>query len=142
MDTAQLQRTLARNAAVLLALGLVTGVLLSAAMTGKVSLDPRMVLSAHLNALLGCFWMVGVAATLPWTRFTLVGQSRLVWLVTVPSFANWLVTVFKSYWKVAGVDFVGESHNDIVFGLLTLLVVIPSFAAAGVWVYGLSGKRA
>ena len=35
-----------------------------------------------------------------------------------------------------GIDAVGEVKNDTIFGLLTLLVVLPSLAAAAAWVYG------
>ncbi len=141
-DTPQLQRRLALNAAVLLLLGLLTGFYVAAAMTGKLPADGSMALSAHLNALMGCFWMSAVAFTLPMTRFGPAGQARLVWLTTVPNYANWAVTCLKAWWKVKGVDAVGEGHNDVVFGLLTALVVLPSLAAAGAWVYGLAKKGA
>ena len=141
-ETPELQRRLARNAAVLLTLGLLTGVYVSAAMTGKVPADGHMALAAHLNALLGCFWMCAVAFTLPLTRFGPLGQARLVWAVTVPNFANWAVTCVKAWLRVPGVDAVGNAPNDVIFGLLTLLVVLPSLAAAGAWVYGLAGKKA
>jgi hydroxylaminobenzene mutase len=121
-------------------LGLVTGGLVSAAMTGKVPADPHMALASHLNALLGCFWLVSVAFTLPYLRFGPKGARRLAWAVTLPNYANWAVTALKSFWKVSGVDAVGEVKNDTIFGLLTLLVVIPSLAAAGAWVYGFFGK--
>ena len=136
-----LARTLARDAAVLLLLGLLTGLYVAAAMTGKVPADWRIALSAHLAALMGSFWMMAVAFTLPMLRFAEQGRARLVLLVTVANFANWFITAVKAWLKVSGVDFIGEGRNDTVFGLLTLFVVLPSFAAAAAWVYGLSGKR-
>ena len=134
-------RDLTRNAAVLMAIGLLTGVFVSAAMTGKVDADPRAALASHLNAMLGCFWMIGVAYSMPMLRYGEVGLNRLVWLATLPNFSNWLVTGVKSFLRVPGVDYVGEGKNDLVFGLLTALVVLPSFAAVGAWVYGFFGKR-
>lgn len=139
MRDLQVQRLVFR-AAVLLTLGLATGVLVSAAMTGKIPADPHAMLSSHLNALLGAFWMIAVAWTLPMTRFGAVGRERLVLGVTVANYANWLVTAVKSFLKVSGVDFIGEPKNDVIFGLLTLLVVLPSFAVAGAWAWGLSGS--
>jgi hydroxylaminobenzene mutase len=130
------QRVAARNAAVLMVIGLLTGVYLSAAMTGKINADPPMVLAAHLNCLLGCFWLAALGWSLPMLRFSEVGLSRIVWLTTLANYANWAVTLFKASWKVHGVDLTGEPHNDIIFGVLTVLVVVPSFVAAGAWVYG------
>lgn len=134
-------RDLTRNAAILMAIGLLTGVFVSAAMTGKVDADPGAALASHLNALLGCFWMVAVAYSMPMLRYGPVGLNRLAWATTVPNFSNWLVTVLKAFLKVKGIDFAGEGRNDLVFGLLTLLVVVPSFVAAGAWVYGFFGPK-
>lgn len=125
-----------------MAIGLVTGGFVSAAMTGKVDADPGAALASHLNALLGCFWMVAVAYSMPMLRYSERGLTRLAWLTTVPNYANWAVTVLKSFLKVKGIDFAHEGKNDTVFGLLTAFVVIPSLVAAGAWVYGFFGKKA
>src|SRR3954454_14181934 len=98
----------ARNAAVLLLIGLVTGGYVSAAMTGKINADPHMALAAHLNCLLGAFWLLGLGWTLPMLRFGDRGQARLVWLTTGANVANWAVTAVKSVWKVSGVEANGE----------------------------------
>ena len=45
-------RRLVRHAAVLMVVGLLTGVLVSGAMTGKLPADPHAMLASHLNALL------------------------------------------------------------------------------------------
>jgi hydroxylaminobenzene mutase len=134
-------RQLTLNAAVLMAIGLLTGVFVSAAMTGKANADAHAALASHLNALLGCFWMVAVAYSLPMLRYGEAGQKRLAWAVTVPNYANWLITAFKSFLRVAGVDATGDGKNDLVFGLLTAFVVLPSFFAVGAWVYGFFPKR-
>src|SRR5688500_15623148 len=89
-------RELTRNAAVLMVLGLLTGAFVSAAMTGKVNADPHMALASHLNAMLGCFWMIGVAYSMPMLHYGEVGMKRLVWLATIPNFANWIVTAIKA----------------------------------------------
>ena len=133
-------RLAARNAAVLLLIGLATGGLVSAAMTGRVDAEPGAALASHLNALLGAFWVLGVGWSLQFLRYGPVGQRRLVWATTVPNVANWAVTAFKAFWKVKGIDAVGEVKNDTIFGLLTALVVLPALGAAAAWVYGF--KRA
>ena len=53
-------RWLSFLAAVLFGLGVLTGPLVAMAMTKGIG-DPGSMLAAHLNALLGCFWMLGVA---------------------------------------------------------------------------------
>ena len=121
-------------------LGLATGGLISAAMTGKVNADVHSTVASHLNALLGCFWMVSVAYTMPMLRFGDKGLWRLGWLLTGANYSNWLITAVKSFLKVSGVDATGEAKNDSIFGLLTAFVVIPSMVAAVAWVYGFFGK--
>ncbi len=139
-ERAKLQRKTAFAAALLLLVGLVTGGFVSAAMTGKVPADPHAALASHLNALLGSFWLFGVAFTLPWLRFSLTGCRRLVAVTFAANASNWLVTAGKAFWHVAGVDLTGDARNDIIFGLLTTLVVLPSLVAAAAWVYGLCGE--
>ena len=134
-------RTLTRNAAILLCAGMATGALVSFSMTGKIPADPHMMLASHLNAILGCLWMVAVAWSLPLTRLGEVGRRRLALAVTVANTSNWLITLIKAFLKVSGVDFIGEAANDAVFVALTLFVVLPSFAAAGAWAWSLSNIR-
>ena len=134
-------RELTRNAAVLMALGLLTGVFVAAAMTGRADADAHAALASHLNALLGCFWMVAVAYSMPMLRYGETGLRRLVWVTTLANFSNWFITALKAFLKVSGVAATGESKNDFVFGLLTVFVVVPSFVAVGAWVYGFFGKK-
>lgn len=132
-------RLLARSAAILLCAGMATGALVSFAMTGKLPADPHMMLASHLNAILGCLWMVAVAWSLPMTRLEEAGRRRLALAVTVANTSNWLITLVKAFLKVSGVDLIGEPANDAVFAALTLFVVLPSFAAAGAWAWSLGG---
>jgi hydroxylaminobenzene mutase len=129
-------RLMAHAAAWLMLLGLLTGGYVSSAMTGKIPADPHMALAAHLNALMGTFFLLGVAWTLPMLRYGAVGQQRLAWLFIVANFANWAVTGVKALLRVKGVDFMGEPANDAIFVTLTATVVLPALAAAGAWVYG------
>ena len=133
-------RQLALNAAVLMAISRLTGIFVAAAMTGKLPADGGAALASHLNAMLGSFWMLGVAYSMPMLRYGEVGQRRLLWLTTLPNYANWLITAFKAFLKVKGIDATGEAKNDLVFVLLTAFVVLPSFTAVGAWIYGFLGK--
>jgi (hydroxyamino)benzene mutase len=125
-----------RAGAILLLLGLLTGAYVSAAMTGRVPVDPRIALSAHLNAILGAFFIFGVGWTLPMLRYGPVGQGRLLWTVVGANYANWVVTAVKAWLHVSGVAFTGNGRNDAVFAVLTASVVVPSLAAAVAWIAG------
>jgi (hydroxyamino)benzene mutase len=137
--SAPVARLLARAAAWLVLLGLLTGVYVSAAMTGKVAADAHAALASHLNALLGAFLLLGVAVTLPLLRYGPVGQRRLAWAFIVANFANWLVTAVKAWLHVSGVELTGHPANDAVFVALTLTVVLPAVGGAGAWIHGLRG---
>ena len=126
-------------AALLMLFSLLTGIFVSAAMTGKVNADAHAALASHLNALLGSLWLIAVTVTIPWLRYSIVGCRRLIVLTIIANVSNWLVTALKSFWHVSGVDLRGEGRNDTIFGLLTALVVLPSLAATVAWVYGLLG---
>ena len=129
-------RQLGLAGAVLLLLGLLTGGYVASAMTGKVDADSHAALASHLNAVLGAFWIIGVAWSLPMLRYGPAGQQRLAWAVIVPNYANWIITAIKASLKVSGVDFSGSPSNMAIFIALTLAVVLPSLGAAGAWVYG------
>ncbi len=133
-------RLLARAAAWLVLLGLLTGLYVSAAMTGKVAADAHAALASHLNAILGAFLLLGVAVTLPLLRYGPTAQRRLAWAFIVANFANWAVTAVKSALHVSGVDWTGQPANDAIFVALTLGVVLPGLGGAAAWVYGLSGS--
>lgn len=136
------QRRLAAAAAILLALGLLTGGLVGLAMTGDVHADPGSALAAHLNALLGSFWMLGVAWTLPMLSYGEAGRRVLTWLVIVPNYANWAVTAVKSLLFVKAVGLDGTPTNDTVFVILNAFVVLPSLIAAGAWAWGFRTRPA
>jgi (hydroxyamino)benzene mutase len=135
------QRLMARAGAILLLLGLLTGGYVSAAMTGPLPVDAGAALASHLNAILGSLWIFAVAWSVPRLGFGPTGVRHLAWLVIVANFANWFVTAIKTSWKVKGIAAIGEWKNDTIFALLTTLVVIPSLAAAGAWVWGLFRRR-
>jgi hypothetical protein len=141
MTVAALQRRTAAAGAVLLVLGFLTGVLLAQAMTHHIDADLHQILAAHFIAVLGCLWLVALALTLPMLRYGEVGRRRVVLVTAIPAYGNWGVTAVKSFFHVSGVGLNGDHANDVVFGALSALVVIPSFVAALAWAYGLLGAR-
>lgn len=136
-----LQRKTAAAGAALLVLAFGTGILLGLAMTNKVSADVHEIVAAHLNAVLGCLWLIALAYTLPMLRFGQVGMKRLVSTTVVAAYMNWLITTVKAFLHVTGVDVTGDHTNDVVFAMLGVFVVVPSLVAAIGWTYGLCGPR-
>jgi hydroxylaminobenzene mutase len=47
------------------------------------------------------------------------------------------VTLIKALLKVHGIDFIGETANDVIFGALTLTVVLPTLVSSWLWMQGL-----
>jgi len=135
------QRLLARASAWLVVIGLLTGALVSFAMTKKIPADDHAMLASHLNALLGAFLMLGVAWSLPMVRWSERGQRRIALALIVANYGNWIITLIKSFLHVKGVDAIGEAKNDAVFAALMVFVIIPSLAATIAWAVGLAPKR-
>ncbi len=136
-DSTEVQRLCARAGAVLVFVAFLTGIFVSAAMTGKVPADVHGALASHLNALIGGVLVLGVGWSMPFVRFDVVGKRRIAWLFIASNFANWIITAVKAFLHVAGVAPTGQAANDAVFVALTLFVVLPSFAASVGWIVGL-----
>lgn len=135
--TERLQQWLVFLAAVLFLIGALGGGLVSLAMTGQIAFDPGSALAAHLNALLGALWMICVAWTLPRCRLDPRALKTLVVLVVLANYANWAITTLKAGWQVKGLAFVGNTKNDLILGMLLLVVVLPTLSASGLWAWGL-----
>jgi hydroxylaminobenzene mutase len=138
-----LQRRLAWAGAWLFAVGMVTGVWAAIVITERVTVDlPRLALAAHLNALLGGLWLIAVAATLDMLRYGEAGRRRLAWVVIIPAWGNWLITLIASVLGVTGLQYTrGDPTNNAVAALLHSVVVLPSLVGAAAWAWGLGGRR-
>jgi (hydroxyamino)benzene mutase len=143
MADESLSRRLAWAGAWLFAVGMVTGVWAAIVLTERVVVQlPRLALAAHLNALLGGLWLIAVAATVDMLRYGPIGRGRLAWVVIVPAWGNWLITLIASILGVTGLEYTrGDPANNVVAALLHSVVVLPSLVGAGAWAWGLGGKR-
>jgi hypothetical protein len=114
--------------------GAITGILIPTAGADKAMFGR--LLAAHLNAILSCSWLLGIAWTLP--RLSLgEGQLRaLCVLAIVSSWANWAVTLAKAWLSVAALDWGGGGANGAVWLALVATVVVPTLGAAGLWALG------
>jgi len=134
------QQLLAKTAALLILLGLLTGPLIAAATTAQISANSDMMVAAHLNALLGGFWMLGMGWTLPFCTLSEKQRRVMLYSVILANYSNWFWTVIKSFFDVHAIAITESTPNNSLFALLTGLVVLPSFLAGGLWVWGLFRK--
>lgn len=130
-----------RHAAILMLGGLLTGGLVSGAMNGQMPFDPHAILASHLNAMLAGFWIAVVAYSLPSLRLSDGLRRVLGGTIVVSGYGNWLVTALKAFWHVSGLGATSDAHNNIIYGLLLVTVVIPALVAAALWVFGLRGDE-
>ena len=141
MDVDPLRRRLAASGAWLFALGMVTGLWTAAVLTERVIVGlPRLALAAHLNALLGGMWLLLVASTLDMLHYGEIGRRRLAWIVIVPAWANWFVTLIASVLGVTGLQYTRDAANNAIAVLLQSLVVVPSLIGAFAWAWGFARR--
>jgi (hydroxyamino)benzene mutase len=133
---------LARAGAWLFAVGMITGLWAGLVLTEKVPVRiPRLALAAHLNAILGAFWLIAVASTLDRLRYGETGRRRLAIGVAASAWANWLITLIASVLGVRGLEYTTDPANNIVAALLQVFVVAPSLIAAVAWAWGFGTER-
>jgi len=138
VDVDPLRRRLAASGAWLFGVGMVTGLWAGLVLTERVVVGlPRLALAAHLNALLGGLWLVLVSATLDMLHYGDRGRRRLAWVVMVPAWANWLITLIASLLGVTGLQYTNDTANNAIAALLHSLVVLPSLVGAFAWAWGL-----
>jgi len=126
----------------LFAVGMVTGLWAAVVLTEKVKVPiPRLALAAHLNAILGAFWLIAVASTLDLLRYSDTGRRRLSQLVALAAWANWLITLIASLFGVRGLEYTSDRANNVIALLLEIFVVSPSLIAAAMWAWGLGARR-
>ncbi len=126
---------------VLLVISMLTGGYAGLALSGKVViLIPHLALAAHLNALLGCFWLLAFAFTLPMLSYSDRAKERLAWLQIIPNYGNWLVTLIASFLGVRGLEFTGNRANDSIAAALLAVVVAPALVGTCAWAWGFRGR--
>ncbi|PKL76378.1 MAG: hypothetical protein CVV27_10550 [Candidatus Melainabacteria bacterium HGW-Melainabacteria-1] len=135
------QKSLAFSAACLMLVGLLTGLLVAAAMTGQLPADPQAMLAAHLNGLMGCFWLLGVSWTLPMLNFKPSTSLKLVRLIELSVWANWFFTLLKAFWQVKGLDYSEDLQNNLIAASLQGFVVLPALIGSIAWTWGLKPAK-
>jgi len=141
-----IRRRLTFSGALLFSIGMVTGFWLAAAVTKKFGigdpvLTPQLARAAHLNALFGGLWLIAAAWSFKFLHYGPRGLRRLAYVIALPAWANWLVTLVASFIGVNGLDYTGHFANDVIAFLLQTTVVLPTLLACGFWVWGFRAAR-
>jgi len=137
-----LAKKLAMAGALLFLIGMLTGLVAGTALTGQLKVgNPHLALASHLNALLGGLWLIAVAWTFQFLHYGQTGLRRLAWAVSIPAWANWLVTLIASFPGVNGLAYTDDKANNVIAALLQTLVVIPTLVACGFWLWGFRSRR-
>lgn len=126
--------------AFLLFLAMLTGIYLAGALTGKIPADGRMVLGAHLNAIFGALILFALAFCLPHLRYSEKGLNRLALTMIVANYANWFITGIKALLHVHGIDYTGNTANDLVLAALNVFVVLPAIGGTYFWFRGFKAQ--
>jgi len=122
------------SATALFLMAAVTGILIPTA--GADADKFSRLLAAHLNAILGCFWLLGLAWTLPRLALS-AGQLRALCSMTLlVCWANWGLTLAKALIGVAGLDYGEGGANGGIWVALVLTVVLPTLGASLLWFWG------
>ncbi len=128
---------LALHGALLLFVGMAYGLYVALVMTGTAPGDPDMALGAHLNALFGALWLLGMG----WSLRYVVLSDRLLYVAVVSTligaWANFGLSAIKALTGDLAITVSGDATNDVLFVARLVIVVIPCLLGPGLWVWGL-----
>lgn len=140
-DTNQYTSIIAKSAAILFLLGLLTGIYVTVVATGQLDGDLGASLAAHLNGIIGALIILSLFLIVPTVKYGHKYKRNMILLFILSNYANWLITTIKSFLRVDGIELIEKSlANNLVHIALVLLVVIPSLVGAGMWVFGIGVK--
>ena len=119
-------------AALLFLLSNVCGLVLLFIIGDLISANRSQMFNAHLNGLIGTFWLLGIAFTYKWLQLGAVSKKLLFYSSVTASFALVVLSIIKSIANIAS-----TSDSIIVSLAYMLTVVIPTFISAALWIIGL-----
>ena len=136
-DIPLMRRRLAQAGVLLFFIGMLTGVWSDLALTGQVKVpQPHVALAAHVNALMGGLWVIAAAWTFDFLSYNGKQLRRLSYLVVIPAWSNWLITLIASVLGVNGLQYNHDPANNAVAFLLQVFVIVPSLIGTGFWAWG------
>lgn len=137
VGVAEVRRKMALAGALLMTVGFFTGIWTAVTATGMISVPiPHLALAAHLNGLLGGMWLLAVSFSIEFLSYTEKQIKKLYWLILIPTWGNWIITLLASFLGVKGLTYGSGASNNVIAFLLQLFVVLPALVGSGFWVRG------
>ena len=136
------QKRMGFHGALMLWITMIYGLYLVGVMTDLVPGNEDMTLGAHINGLMGAFWLLGMAWSLSFVQLSERLLSIAVWMTLAGAWFNFLLAMIKAVPGVMAIEFTGGTVNDVLFAARVLLVVIPSLVGPALWVWGLRARSA
>ena len=121
---------------------MIYGLYLVGVMTELVPGNEDMTLGAHINGLMGAFWLLGMGWSLSFIQLSERLLSVAIWMTLAGAWFNFLLAMIKAVPGVMAIEFTGGAVNDVVFAARVLLVVIPSLVGPALWMWGLRARAA
>lgn len=131
------QKRMAFHGALMLWTTMVYGLYLVGVMTELVPGDEGMTLGAHINGLMGAFWLLGMGWSLSFISLSEQLLRVAIWMTLAGAWFNFLLAMVKAVPGVMAIEFTGGVSNDVIFAARVLLVVIPSLVGPALWFWGL-----
>lgn len=111
--------------------------------------NPRMGLSAHLEALMNGIFLAVLGLVWPRVALGAKGSLAAFWLVVYASFANWLAVLLSAMWgagapmmPLAGGTMTGSNAQETVIKLLLVTLSLAMVAGVAMIIWGLWRSRA
>ena len=131
-NSEKMQKNICLWAVIIFLLSNIVGILAIPSQQDLIPSTSEKILESHLNGLLGCFWLLGIAFTFRWINLSaksavmLVGNAKIAAcaLLALP-----LISAFNT-----GVSAI------IFFSIFIVLVVVPTIISGILWIKGLSGN--
>ncbi|MEP1035095.1 hypothetical protein [Ekhidna sp.] len=131
-----------RSAAILFLLGLLTGIYVTMVATGKIEGNIGASLAAHLNGIIGAMILLSLILILPGIKYGHGYKRAMILMFIISNYANWLITLIKSFLQVEGIAIVYNSlSNNIIHVALVILVVIPALTGGTMWAFGIGARQ-
>ncbi|MEP0987136.1 hypothetical protein [Ekhidna sp.] len=134
----QNDKVIARSAAVLFLLGLLTGIYVTFVATDQIDGNLGASVAAHLNGIIGALIILSLHLILRIIKFGHLYKVNMIRLFILANYSNWFLTLVKSFLDVDGLEIIQKSlANNVIHIALVMLVVIPSLVGGGMWVFGI-----
>ena len=126
------QKNICLWAAIIFLLSNIAGILVIPSQQDVVTSNTKKILESHLNGLLGCFWLLGIAFTFRWINLGTKSSFILIASAKVAACALLLLPLISAF--NTGISAI------VFFPIFILLVIIPTITSGILWIKGLSSN--